>query len=402
MGHLKQLRSQLGFTADEVTTFAGWPRSRLNEIEGQDDLDEAEASRLSDLYGVDLEQFLASPGSVPMRQPVAALLKAQADVLDAGSRFSIAEATSVARTVRRLQTLLGSVPKWSAVSRFASNSNYAHPRNGLPERLAQSVRRRLNLGTRPIRSIPDEVFKPLGIIVLWEDLPSHIDAISMATPELGAVIVANLNGEHTRTGFGRRVVWAHEVCHLLFDRAKMRALSNFCAIAHAARRGETRAVASQIERRARAFAAWFLAPREPLADAWEQADAAPADRRVRAIMDRFGMGYEATRGQLDNAQLLSLEDTLASVPTETPPDWEEANPPANLNTEALGTGVSPLRAGVLLEVLIQAHGSGLVSDAYAREQLRIGIEGWERLRPLFKGARGGRWHTSVAAVGEHA
>lgn len=402
MALLKNLRNRTGFTADEVATAAGWSRVRLAEIEREDDLDEAEAERLGDLYGVDIEALLGGTASVDDLQPVGALLKAQAETLDASSRFAIAEAAGVARSIRQLQRLLGEPTGWNVVERFRANADYSHPIHGAPEALAEQARRELRLGVGPIRSVRESILDPLGVVVLWETLPSYIDAIAMATPETGAVILANLVGEHTGTAFGRRITWAHEICHILFDRPQMREVRKFCAIAYSgpkAKRPRNRAY--EIERRARAFAAWLLVPRADLVELWHGQAGQSVDRRVRAVMETFGVGYEATRSQLDSAGLLPMRASASRVSTETPEAWERLDALPESVERLLRGGASPLRVGVLYELAARAHARGLVSESFVREQVRMNGVRWRALGPV-ESPEPRRWATSAALLGDRA
>ncbi len=401
MGLVRELRESLGFSLDEVAAAAGWSRGRQRQIEASDDPETHEADRLADLFGTDIEAVLEN-GVLP-EHPVAALLRGGATRLDAASRFSIAEATSVARAVRELQRALGEADGWSEVSAFRANPDYSHPRGGTPGRLAGLVRERFGLGTGPIRSLTGDVLARLGVLVLWERLPSSIDAFSFANEECGAVFVGNLAGPHMGSAFGRRVTWAHELCHVLFDRPQSRQMRRFCEISRRRRRsrGPGGDVEYEIERRARAFAAYLLAPADELRAFWDEHAAAPKRDRVRAVMERFGIGYEAARSHLDSVGLLPMTARMHRVPTEVPEAFERADPwPESVDALAR-LGVRPLRGGVVFETVARAVREGLLSDEGAREFLRLGIGDWARVREKLAGARRhGTWRSSSARIGD--
>jgi len=110
MSKLKSIRDALGFTSSEVTVATGWTLERLTQIELVDDLDDEAEIMLTDLYGVDMAEALASEDVDALVAPVVELLKGTAGVPSAESRFLIAETVTVARTVRYLQALMEEPP----------------------------------------------------------------------------------------------------------------------------------------------------------------------------------------------------------------------------------------------------------------------------------------------------
>jgi Zn-dependent peptidase ImmA (M78 family) len=337
----------------------------------------------------------------PVRPPVAALLKAQAETLDADSRFSVAESATVGRQIRELHDLLGRQSRWDDVVRFVDNDDYRHPSEGTPERLARQVRQSLDLGEGPITSVKTDLLERLGIVSLWDWLPPDIDAFSMATPETGAIVVSNIAGRHMSNAFGRRIAWAHEVCHVLFDRSQMRDLRKFCTVV---RQGPVRSDSRYdvIERRARAFAAYLLAPRASFIEFWNQTQDDPRERRIRRVMERFGIGYEATRSHLDNLKLLGIRVRVDLVPTTVPQDWGAADPARPRPVELAEAGVAHLRSGVLYDLVHDALADQRISEGAAREALRIRAPQWERLRPLIDETNsvGGSWRSSAALLSD--
>jgi len=135
---LTRLRESLGFERAEVAAAAGWPRGRLREIERDpaSQVDEAEAVIQSDLYGMDVVEIIERDRLPSRRTAVAGLLKAKADVLDAESRFALAEAVTVAREARELQRPLVPDTGWKKLRSFYDNPDYSHPNRGTPATLA--------------------------------------------------------------------------------------------------------------------------------------------------------------------------------------------------------------------------------------------------------------------------
>lgn len=399
MAVIRELRDALGFSIDEVAAAAGWSRTRQRRIEATDDPEGFEADRLSDLLGIDVEDAVCG-GSTP-EQPVAALLKASASSLAADTRFGVAEATRVAQVLVELRRLLSGREEAPRVLRFRDDPDYAHPRHGGPERLAALVREAVGLGDTPVQSVRTELLEPLGVALLWESLPSHIDAFSFSSGSTGPVIVGNLDGLHMGSAFGRRVTWAHELCHLAFDRRQMRSVRRFCEAVQARRRPRNpeEDLEFVVERRARAFAAYLLAPRGAVEATWAAVSRLPPADRVRTVMVHFGLGYEATRAHLDNLGLLDFAVALQDVPIEVPEAVRLADPPPLLPEVLLHSGVSPLRAGVFFETVGEALRAGLISEEGAREHLRVDTAGWRTVGPFLRQGSS-TWRTSSAVLSD--
>lgn len=373
---LAKLRKSLGFTAEEVAAAACWSREQLRRIEQTGEPDEVEAEVLTDLYGVDVVEAIEKSGSRGPRHPWATLLKAKADVLDADSRFALAEVVTIAKEIRELERLLEHPDRWGRLISFRNDLDYSHSALGAPGRLASEVRRRLELPSGPIASVQRRILDPLGILLITVRIDRVVDAVSLATARTGGVIVLNEAAPGALNAFLRRVSLAHELCHLLYDRKRMRSVADFSHNRFAPRApGDD----DDMERRARAFAVTLLAPIEELVRAWKDTSGHPQERRVRLMMECFGIGYEATRAQLDNANLLPLSADMVHVPTDCPPAWEERDPSPALGGEGLEAVRYP-RRGVLLSLLCEAWEKGLIAESKVREGLRVDPVAWSRVR----------------------
>ena len=378
-------RVSLGFKPEEVAAAAGWSRHRQQEIEQSDDPFTHELDRLTELLGVNLEAMLLDGLTDP--HPVAALLKANAATLPAHARFSISEAMSVAREARALERSLGYQHPMARLDEFKGNTTYTHPRDGAPERLALATRKKLRLGEEPIVSM-GKLLDDLGVLVLWDRLPSDIDAFCFANEELGGVIVGNLDGAHMKTAFGRRMAWAHELCHLLYDRAKMKTLKRFCQM-EVQERGPSGpgldenklSMDDKIERRARAFGVYFLAPTAAIKSRWQEREGAVGDR-VRGLMEEFGVGFEAIRWHLYNLNLLDREAPLRGVPSFCPQQLEASDAVPPQLQSLMDGGVSPLRAGRLAELAREAVAARIIAESRQRELMKVPLHRWEKLRAL--------------------
>lgn len=388
-GKLRKARNDLGFSIDEVALEAGWTKHRLEQLEASDDPDVSEALTLTDLYGVDVDALLDDEGSPSI--PVSALLRAQQADISARARFAITAAASVARDARRLRDALGHEDTWAKLESFQHRPESDDP--GEAEALAEHVRSRLDLGDKVIGSV-SALAADLGVLVLWAELDRDVDAISMANEELGGLIVANTAGQHMGSGCQRRITLAHELCHVLFDRPRMANLDRFCVTGSVDENHEHR---DNIERRARAFPAYFLAPRAAVARIWS-AGGPPAEK-VADVMRTFGLGYDATRHHLHFLGMLGRHEPIGTVSADLSP-WDEAEaiPDPWRNTVqkvALEAGIDELRARALIPLLVQ---DGAPSDAMARDLLRANPAQWDAIRRAAFGASLRTWGLPSSAV----
>jgi Zn-dependent peptidase ImmA (M78 family) len=147
-----------------------------------------------------------------------------------------------------------------------------------------------------------EVLPQLGVAVhdfTFDD--SQVDGVAIFAPGRRPMIGVNLSGRFSSTVWGRRMTLAHELCHLLYDlgdNGGVGIVSNPWA-------------PYLLERRANAFAAMLLMPREVL-------DATlPPDPRhwtpelMRAAMNTLGVGRSALTWHLYNLNRISDSERQA-------------------------------------------------------------------------------------------
>lgn len=95
----------------------------------------------------------------------------------------------------------------------------------------------------------------LGIEVLEQALATGtIRGVALAGAGFGPTILINTTSAFNGNSFGKRFSIAHEFCHVIHDRSRARRVSHVSGPW----------VAPGIEKRANAFAAWFLMPRQLL------------------------------------------------------------------------------------------------------------------------------------------
>lgn len=147
---------------------------------------------------------------------------------------------------------------------------------------------------------------PEELLASWKvevgELPpmeSQLDAIACWGVGKGPTILVNPAGLHANSPGGRRSTLAHEIAHLLVDRAKSLPAIDVVG-------GGTPLF---LEQRARAFAAEFLLPREDAASAVARAGSLAS--AATAILAKYGVSNEVLGWQLLNGaafRLLTLKE----------------------------------------------------------------------------------------------
>lgn len=100
----------------------------------------------------------------------------------------------------------------------------------------------------------------LGVDVLEQALDTDsIRGVALAGGKVTPTILINTTSPFNDGEYGKRFTLAHELCHVLYDRSRARRVTHVSG----------RWVAPGIERRANAFAAYFLMPRALVVKGWQ-------------------------------------------------------------------------------------------------------------------------------------
>lgn len=168
------------------------------------------------------------------------------------------------------------------------------PLTNLPDftrgyRLAREVRR--VLGNEEDYLDIDELLRGLGIRVLALHLSDpELDGGCVCDATHGPVVFVNSHSSRASAPWGRRVVLAHELCHLLFDRdfgVGLGIVSGPWA-------------PPRIERTANAFAIELLLPLAGIVHEVGRAWESLTDPKVERLMDKYGLGITAVTEHVRN------------------------------------------------------------------------------------------------------
>jgi len=224
----------------------------------------------------------------------------------------------------------------------------------------------------PVRDL-EKLLTQRGIHVAQVTFSSaDLDAASLWERGSLPIILVNTRSARTRSTLSRRALLAHELCHLLHDSGEREITTQLSW-------GEGSGNYSEkVERRARAFAPAFLAPRNEV-KTWFRAG--PARRihddeaKVEELARRWGFSFKGAIWHAKNCGLISArkaEDLYRST-TDELHDWMgEFEKDLGYSTAPDSEGeqideASSIVQGALLKLVAAAATGGLISEGRRRE-----------------------------------
>jgi Zn-dependent peptidase ImmA (M78 family) len=120
-----------------------------------------------------------------------------------------------------------------------------------------------------------------------------IRGVALAGPNFSSTIIINTQHFFNANALGKRFTIAHELCHILFDRTRARRVTHVSGAW----------VAPAIEKRANAFAAYLLMPRELILRHWSNADGVQRDD-VAELARKLGVNESALVEHLYNLDMI--------------------------------------------------------------------------------------------------
>jgi len=361
---LRTAREQLGFTQAEVAEALGIHRPTVSEIEaGRRAVTSEELHRLCELYAIPVHRILGA--DAPRAPDVERVLFRTAARERPAMRAAIRRFMERCRTEKELEELLDVPHPDDARPAYRAEI----PENKLQAvrqgyRIAQQERRRLDLGTEPLRN-PLDLLERQGVRIgplegVGEDAP---DGVYFETDELGPCVAVNPERDRW-TGFRSAFTSAHEYAHWLLRDIQVEEF-DFDRPADDLR-----------EVRANVFSAAFLMPEEGLEEYFSEAgllddeDAtiarlSPAD--IVQAMDHFGASREALLYRLQNAGFMD-EETAEELRREA---FSVTAVAEALDLTFRGAGPFGTR---LRSLALRAWKKGLISTGRAAELLGLDLE----------------------------
>lgn len=304
---LKAARTDAGFSQEQIAAAIGVPRSAISMIEsGERSLASSELGRLAQVYGWAPETLLFDQPSQTQEgdeeSVVLRYFRTEGELPSPESPWLSAADIHWRAYADVEQKLFGS-QRWILPS-YPQPAGRAFEQG---EHLAVQERRRLGLGTGPVRSMID-LLEAEGIKVLLRPFNTDLDIAGcyFFSNDLGPCVVVNEDDLPAR----RRFTEAHEYCHFLVDREAVE--GEIC--------GPKRSH-EQFEKRANAFSAAFLLPAVGIHEALDESDIGPgeiAPEDVVHLMYRFGVSREAVVWRLLNLRLINSNrrQQLAKFPVK--------------------------------------------------------------------------------------
>lgn len=241
---LRAARESCQMKQDEVAAYLEVSRSTVAQMElGNRAVTSLELDKLAYLYGRDIRAFLADEFCED--EVLVALFRRHPEATSEDAMLqALRDCMALGREITGLERLLGIDRDLTAMVSYSLPSpkgKWEAIQQG--DRIAVEERRRLGLGLAPLPNVT-EILETQGIRTAQVGLPDDVSGLTLIEPEIGVLLVANVNHHVLR----RRFSFAHEYCHVVLDREQKGTISR------TGDRGDL------LEVRANAFAASFLMP----------------------------------------------------------------------------------------------------------------------------------------------
>ncbi|MDI1434263.1 XRE family transcriptional regulator [Polyangium sorediatum] len=380
---VRDARQTAKLSEHAMARLLGLSVDELRRIENaKDEASPVLLDRYAQTFGLSLKRFLAGEAR---QAPMALLLRSiYAPSLDelanAEAHRVLGEFVRTARDIADLRDVLHEPRDSSLLNTLKARPIDASPPPHGAERLAQSLRAHLDLGLDPIPSMIDLLERRLGVDILWlspDELDRDIDGASARGPT--PAILVNLVGG-AELFWRTRMTLAHELCHLVFDRnvlstGRPRGFVLFSPRPPAGDEEGTRRRSyrrfqlfddfESIERRASAFAAYFLAPPEGVRQLVGRTDAT-SEEAIVAVSHHYGVGRETAINVLKNVYRLPPDARRVMLTRRYTPPTPSDHP--DVHRGAIG-----LRAGALQDLVLRALARGAIDSVTARDYLGLGL-----------------------------
>ena len=276
---LRAAREAGGLTQHAVADALGLPRTAVTQFEaGNRSVSTLELTRLSELYLRPVAEFLQEGARDEDEDVLVALYRVAPGLeRDPSTHEQVARCVGLCREGVRLERLLGTGPRSGPPSYETRVPRTSGEAVAQGEQTAEQERRRLGIGNAPIADV-SELIASQGIWASGVELPNGMSGLFLRHPSIGSAIL--VNSLHPR---GRkRFSYAHEYAHALLDRGRNITISS------------TDNTSEMVERRANAFAAAFLMPRNETYEALRSLDKGRPSRQEQTVFDVATGGHIET------------------------------------------------------------------------------------------------------------
>jgi Zn-dependent peptidase ImmA (M78 family)/transcriptional regulator with XRE-family HTH domain len=291
---LRSARDRAGLTQQDVADHLGIQRTAVTLMEsGQRQVSTTELARLAELYRRSIAELL-EPGERFEEDYAVVLLRGAPELKhDPKVQVDVETCLNLCRLGIELERALGrgerkGPPKFSLVP--PKNAGEAVTQGF---EVATEERRRLGLGSAPIRNIVERVNEQ-GVWAITTPLSSNMSGLFMQHPSVGLVTIANASHALPR----RRFSLAHEYGHVLMDRDRDVQVSS------------TANSEELVEKRANAFAAAFLLPASGVEHFLGTLNKGRDTRQQQFVYDVASNGnFDVENREAPHSQQITYQDT---------------------------------------------------------------------------------------------
>jgi len=271
---LRKSREAQGLSQQATADALGVPRTAVTQMEaGNRSVSTLELTKLAKLYRRPISHFFDE--AVDAEEDLSVTLYRLEPGLehDQAVRDQVDRCLALCREGVILEGLLGLDPRFGPPDyemRAPRNTGDAVAQG---ERVAEDERARIGIGNSPIPDV-SELIGAQGIWASGIALPNHMSGLFLHHSSIGPAILVNASHPRGR----KRFSYAHEYAHALLDREHNRISS-------------TRNSTELVEKRANAFAATFLMPRDGVYEVLRGLDKGLPSRQEQMIFDAAGGGH---------------------------------------------------------------------------------------------------------------
>jgi Zn-dependent peptidase ImmA (M78 family)/transcriptional regulator with XRE-family HTH domain len=273
---LKLAREARELSQQAAAEAIGVPRTAITQIEaGNRSVSTLELARLASLYARPVNHFFEEMNDVEAEDVLVALYRAAPGLEhDAGMRRHVDHCLRLCQEGVLLEGVLGFPPRSGPPVYDVRTPRSGGEAVAQGEEVAEKERRRLAIGSTPISDV-SELIGTQGVWASGTVLPDDVSGMFLQHPSIGLAIIVNAGHSRGR----KRFSYAHEYAHALLDRTRNVTVSS------TGNSGEL------VEKRANAFAAAFLMPREGIFEALRGLDKGLPSRHETTIFDAASGGH---------------------------------------------------------------------------------------------------------------
>ena len=273
---LRVAREARGLSQQAVADALGLPRTATTQMEaGNRSVSTLELAKLAELYLRPVSYFLQEGARGEDEDVLVALHRAAPGLdNDPATQEEVARCVSLCREGVTLERILGRSPRSGPPSYEVRLPRSSWDAVVQGERTAVEERQRLGIGNAPIADV-SELIASQGIWASGVVLPNDMSGVFLRHSSIGFAILVNTSHPRGR----KRFSYAHEYAHALLDRDRNIAISS------------TGNSSEMVERRANAFAAAFLMPRNGVYAVLRGLDKGLPSRQEQTIFDVASGGH---------------------------------------------------------------------------------------------------------------